>query len=66
MDGQLDALEERVRQLVQLCIQLRKANSELRQQLASSRDDNGKLQDKVSEAGRRLESLLEQIPEGPE
>jgi cell division protein ZapB len=66
MDAQLDALEERVRQLVQLCIQLRKANSELRQQLASSHDDNGKLQDKVSEVGRRLEALLEQIPEGPE
>jgi cell division protein ZapB len=66
MDARLDALEERVRQLVQLCIQLRKANSELRQQLASSRDDNGRLQDKVSEAGRRLEALLEQIPEGPE
>jgi cell division protein ZapB len=66
MDEKLSALEERVHQLVQLCGQLRKVNSELRQQLASSQSDTGKLQDKIVQARARLETLLEQIPESSE
>jgi cell division protein ZapB len=66
MDEKLFALEQRVHQLVQLCGQLRKVNSELRQQLASSRSDTGVLQDKISQARLRLETLLEQIPESSE
>jgi cell division protein ZapB len=64
MEAELSSLEQRVRQLVDLCIQLRKANFELRQQLVSSAQDNKTLADKVSEARVRLETLLDQIGEG--
>lgn len=66
MDADLSTLEQRVHQLVELCIQLRKANSELRQHLASSRGDNKRLEDRVSQARVRLEALLDQLPESAE
>jgi regulator of replication initiation timing len=66
MDEKLSGLELQVRQLVELCAQLRKTNTDLRQRLASSFDDTSKLHGRVSEARVRLEALLEQIPESSE
>ena len=66
MQAELAELDERIRQLVELCQRLRKENSELRQQLASIRNENKRLSEKMESAKVRLEALLEQVPEGPE
>ncbi|HZP91677.1 MAG TPA: DUF904 domain-containing protein [Burkholderiales bacterium] len=66
MQAELDELDERIRQLVELCQRLRKDNSELRQQLASMRSENKRLSEKMESARVRLEALLEQVPESPE
>lgn len=63
MDAQLAALEERVRQAVELCQRLREENRALRQQLAQAELDRERLASKVEGARERLESLLRQIPE---
>lgn len=66
MQAELAELDERIRQLLELCQRLRKENSELRQQLASIRNENKRLSEKMESAKVRLEALLEQVPEGPE
>jgi len=63
MDAELVALEERVRQAVDLCQRLRGENSELRQRVVQLQSENRKLADKIVAARERLEGLLEQIPE---
>lgn len=66
MEADLNALDQKIHQLVQLCQRLRKDNMELRQQLASARNENKRLAEKIGAARNRLEALLEQVPEGPE
>lgn len=66
MNTELDALDDRVNQLVQLCQKLRKDNMELRQQVASSYSENKRLNEKIEAAKARLEALLKQVPEGAE
>ncbi|HWQ38982.1 MAG TPA: hypothetical protein VNM24_10305 [Burkholderiales bacterium] len=66
MEADLNALDQKIHQLVQLCQRLRKDNSELRQQLASARNENKRLAEKIGAARNRLEALLEQVPEGTE
>jgi cell division protein ZapB len=63
MDTELSALEERIRQTIDLCQRLRIENTELRQQLASVQNENKRLTDKIGNARDRLEGLLRQIPE---
>ena len=63
MDAEIDSLDEKVRQLAQLCQKLRKDNSHLRQQLATTQDQNQRLSQKISAAASRLETLLDNIPE---
>lgn len=63
MEAEIDSLDEKVQQLALLCQRLRKDNSQLRQQLATARDENQRLSDKISAATGRLETLLEKIPE---
>lgn len=63
MDAELSALEERIRQAVELCQRLRAENNELRQRLAKTESDKKRLADKINGARERLEGLLRQIPE---
>ncbi len=66
MEAELTTLDEKIRQLVQLTLELRKDNSRLRQDLASIEVENKRLSGKVDIAKTRLEALLNQIPEGTE
>jgi uncharacterized protein (TIGR02449 family) len=63
MDAQLTALEDRIRQAVELCQRLRAENSDLRQRVAQLLTENKRLADKILGAKERLEGLLRQIPE---
>lgn len=66
MDAELNSLDEKIAQLAKLCQKLRGDNTQLRQQLASAHTENKLLAEKVSTARTRLESLLNQIPDGAE
>jgi len=63
MDADLDALEEKLAQLVQRLTALRDENRELRQQVAMRTDENSRLGEKLGAAKSRIEALLRQIPE---
>ncbi len=63
MEAELTTLDEKISQLVQLTLELRKDNSRLRQDLASIEAENKRLSGKVDIAKTRLEALLNQIPE---
>ena len=63
MDAELKSLEEKINTFVALCQKLRADNHDLRQQLASSQNENKQLHEKIGDAKTRLESLLTQIPE---
>jgi uncharacterized protein (TIGR02449 family) len=63
MDAEISALEERIRQAVDLCQRLRGENSDLRQRVAQLQSENRQLAEKITAARERLEGLLEQIPE---
>ena len=53
MEAELNTLDEKLNQLVQLCHRLRKDNHELRQQLAAAQNQNKQLTDKIESARRR-------------
>ncbi|OIR11750.1 hypothetical protein GALL_66060 [mine drainage metagenome] len=63
MHSELDVLDQKLAQLVQLTQRLRAENMQLRQEIAASLSQQRKSQDKVSEAALRLEKLLSQLPE---
>jgi cell division protein ZapB len=63
MDPELDALEDKLAQLVQRLEALRAENREIRQQLAARTDENVRLGEKLSAAKTRIEALLKLIPE---
>ena len=62
MDAELKALEAKITQFVEMCARLRADNQELRQQLASAVNQSKRLEEKISSATSRLETLLAQIP----
>jgi cell division protein ZapB len=66
MEAEINALDDKIKQLLQLCQKLRKDNLALRQQLASAQNQSKLLADKIGAARSRLETLLEQVPEGQE
>lgn len=66
MDAELNALDDKIKQLLQLCQKLRKDNSALRQQLATAQNQTKLLSERIGTARNRLEALLEQVPESPE
>jgi len=66
MEAELDTLDQKIQQLVQLCQRLRKDNVALRQQLASAQNEIKRLAEKIGAAQTRLETLLEQVPESQE
>lgn len=63
MDDELDALEERIQQLIQLTETLRSENLELRTRITHAQNDNKVLHDKIHIARERLETLISKIPE---
>ncbi len=63
MHSELDVLDQKLAQLVQLTQRLRAENLQLRQEIAASLSQQRKNQDKVNEAAQRLENLLSQLPE---
>jgi cell division protein ZapB len=63
MHSELDALDQKLTQLVQLTQRLRAENMQLRQEVAAALSQQRKSQDKVNEAAQRLEKLLSQLPE---
>jgi cell division protein ZapB len=64
MHSELDVLDQKLAQLVQLTQRLRAENVQLRQEVAAAVSQQRKSQDKVNEAAQRLEKLLTQLPEG--
>ena len=63
MNSELDILDQKLAQLVQLTQHLRAENLQLRQEIAVAVSQQRKSQDKVNEAAQRLEKLLSQLPE---
>jgi cell division protein ZapB len=63
MHSELDALDQKLAQLIQLTQRLRAENLQLRQEVAAAVSQQRKSQDKVNEAAQRLEKLLTQLPE---
>jgi cell division protein ZapB len=62
MDAELKALEAKIHQFIEVCARLRADNQQLRQQLASAVNQSKRLEEKISSAATRLETLLAQIP----
>lgn len=65
MEDEFAALEAKIGQMAALCQQLRRENTDLRQQLATQIGENKQLARKIGEAKSRLETLLEKIPSAP-
>ena len=63
MQAELDTLEGRLAQLVQLAQRLRAENNSLRQELAQALSQGRQYHDKIDGAKSRLEQLLAQLPE---
>lgn len=63
MDMELSALEDKIRQAMDLCRRLRDENRQLRQQLADAESLRKQLSEKMDGARDRLEGLLQRIPE---
>ena len=63
MHSELDVLDQKLAQLVQLTQRLRAENLQLRQEIAAAVSQQRKSQDKVNEVAQRLEKLLSQLPE---
>ncbi len=59
MELDLKKLEEKIAKLISLCSNLRQDNIQLRSDLAQAKDN-------MTQAGNRLETLLESLPEGTE
>jgi cell division protein ZapB len=62
MEAELNSLDEKISQLVQVCHRLRADNNELRQQLVAALNQNKHLTEKIESARTRLEGLLSRIP----
>ena len=66
VEAELDILDDKIIQLVQLCHRLRSDNQDLRQQLAAAQSANKQLSEKIALARTRLETLLSRLPEEEE
>jgi uncharacterized protein (TIGR02449 family) len=63
MQTELNVLESKLAQLVQLSQHLRTENNRLRQELATALSHGRQSDDKIESARARIEHLLMQIPE---
>jgi cell division protein ZapB len=62
MDAELKSLEAKVTQFVELYQRLREDNQQLRQELAAAVSQSKRLEEKITSATARLETLLAQMP----
>jgi len=63
MHAELDSLEDKIRQVAELCHTLRRENIALRQQLLTAQQDNKQLTTRLEAAKSRLLTLLDTLPE---
>lgn len=63
MENELNSLESKIQQMVQLCQNLRTGNQKLRQQLAALTREQKRMEERMMQARVRMEALLEKIPE---
>ena len=63
VDAEFNALEAKVAQFVGLCERLRAENHDLRQQLASAKNDAKRLNERIEGAKVKLEGLLARLPD---
>lgn len=63
VDAEFNSLETKVAQFVGLCERLRAENHELRQQLASAKNDAKRLNERIDGARTKLENLLARLPD---
>ena len=63
MHAELETLEAKIRQVAELCHNLRRDNIALRQQLLTTQQDNKQLTSRLEAAKTRLQSLLQTLPE---
>jgi len=63
VDAEFNSLEAKVAQFVGLVERLRAENHDLRQQLATARNDAMRLNERIEGAKLKLESLLARLPD---
>ena len=63
VDAEFNSLETKVAQFVGLCERLRAENHDLRQQLATARNDAKRLNERIDGAKAKLENLLARLPD---
>lgn len=63
MQAELDALENKLAQILERYQGMRAENLRLRQQLVAMENTNKQLSDRLAEGSRRMESLLNKIPD---
>ena len=63
MNTELDALENKIEQVVALVHQLRTENEELKNQMAAAEADRLHLRQTMTVARERLEGLVDKLPE---
>ena len=63
VEAEFNSLESKVAQFVGLCERLRAENHELRQQLATAKNDARRLNERIEGAKAKLESLLARLPD---
>jgi cell division protein ZapB len=63
VDAEFNALEAKVAQFVGVCERLRAENHDLRQQLASAKNDAKRLNERIEGAKSKLETLLARLPD---
>lgn len=64
MKSELDTLEQKLAQLVQLTQRLRAENLQLRQRVVAALNEQRKSQDKLAQAAQRIEKIIENLPVG--
>lgn len=63
MQAELDALENKLAQILERYQSMREENLRLRQQLVTMENANKQLSDRLAEGRSRMESLLNKIPD---
>lgn len=63
MQAELDALENKLAQILERYQSMREENLRLRQQLVAMENANKQLSDRLTEGRSRMESLLNKIPD---
>lgn len=62
MDADLKVLEQKLSNLINLCVDLRNENAQLRQDLNAMQNDTALLKANMIKASERIEALMESLP----